>query len=158
MTEKLPPGLVAMQSAMNAIFGAIDPSRPVPASAESIATAQRAARHEMILDWEQRGLLDCPACKGDRFYKCGHCGQKATRNIRTSFQYFGWVAADDATYDGPGSPLGQGKTEHEAIDDLREQMEEREQERANRKAAKEKLCPICLYPEHDPRCVHWEQA
>lgn len=45
--------------------------------------------------------------------------------IRTNFQYFGWVAVDDNTYDGPGSPLGQGGTEAEAIEDLVEQLDER---------------------------------
>lgn len=46
--------------------------------------------------------------------------------VRTNFQYMHWVAVDDATYDGPGSPIGTGRTEAEAIEDLREQLEERE--------------------------------
>lgn len=36
-----------------------------------------------------------------------------------------WVAYDADTYDGPGSPLGEGATEQEAIADLMEQLEER---------------------------------
>lgn len=36
---------------------------------------------------------------------------------------FDWSAIDDDTYDGPGSKIGYGATEQEAIDDLREQME-----------------------------------
>jgi hypothetical protein len=37
-----------------------------------------------------------------------------------------WSAWDDDTYDGtPGQPLGWGKTERAAIDDLLEQIEER---------------------------------
>jgi hypothetical protein len=35
-----------------------------------------------------------------------------------------WIAVDDETYDGPGSPIGTGATEQEAIDDLLEQIEE----------------------------------
>jgi len=37
-----------------------------------------------------------------------------------------WYAVDDDTYDGPGSLIGQGRTEQEAIDDLKEQIAERE--------------------------------
>ena len=37
-----------------------------------------------------------------------------------------WSAIDDNTYDGPGSPMGWGRTEQEAIDDLLRQLEERE--------------------------------
>jgi hypothetical protein len=33
-----------------------------------------------------------------------------------------WVAYDDNTYDGPGSPIGWGETEAEAISDLIEQL------------------------------------
>jgi hypothetical protein len=36
-----------------------------------------------------------------------------------------WTAIDDDTYDGPGSPIGSGRTEQEAIADLLEQIEER---------------------------------
>lgn len=36
-----------------------------------------------------------------------------------------WTAYDDDTYDGPGSCLGRGATEQEAVDDLIEQMEAR---------------------------------
>jgi hypothetical protein len=35
---------------------------------------------------------------------------------------FDWSAVDDSTYDGPGSPIGRGATEQEAIDDLLEQL------------------------------------
>lgn len=44
-------------------------------------------------------------------------------NIRTEDQFYGWVAYDNDTYDGPGSPIGSGKTEQEAIEDLKEQLE-----------------------------------
>lgn len=40
---------------------------------------------------------------------------------------FDWTAIDDATYDGdPRNPIGRGATEQAAIDDLREQLAERE--------------------------------
>ena len=45
----------------------------------------------------------------------------------TNFQYMRWVAVDDDTFDGPGSPLGTGQTEQEAIEDLKEQLAEREE-------------------------------
>jgi hypothetical protein len=45
-------------------------------------------------------------------------------NIRTNYQYFHWVAVDDDTYDGLGSPMGMGRTEQDAIDDLKEQLSE----------------------------------
>lgn len=34
-----------------------------------------------------------------------------------------WQAVDDRTYDGPGSPMGTGVTEQEAIDDLLQQLD-----------------------------------
>lgn len=37
---------------------------------------------------------------------------------------FGWTAVDDDTYDGPGCPIGTGKTEAEAIADLMAQLED----------------------------------
>ena len=40
------------------------------------------------------------------------------------FDYIYWMAVDDDTYDGPGSAIGVGRTEQEAIDDLLEQIEE----------------------------------
>lgn len=53
----------------------------------------------------------------------------ANLKIRTScvcppipIRNFDWQAVDDNTYDGPGSPIGHGKTEQEAIDDLLEQI------------------------------------
>ena len=33
-----------------------------------------------------------------------------------------WAAVDDDTYDGPGSPIGTGRTEQEAKDDLMQQL------------------------------------
>lgn len=33
-----------------------------------------------------------------------------------------YEAVDDDTFDGPGSPVGRGKTEAEAIEDLKEQL------------------------------------
>ena len=36
---------------------------------------------------------------------------------------FDWCAYDDETYDGPGSPIGNGATEQLAIEDLLESME-----------------------------------
>ena len=53
-------------------------------------------------------------------------------NIRTEYVFppisdrrFDWSAVDDDNYDGPGSPIGYGRTEEEAIADLLEQIEER---------------------------------
>jgi hypothetical protein len=37
---------------------------------------------------------------------------------------FDWMAVDDDTYDGPGSPIGLGATEQEAIADLLDQLED----------------------------------
>mgnify|MGYP001594443254 CR=1 FL=1 len=37
---------------------------------------------------------------------------------------FDYQATDDATYDGPGCPVGHGATEAAAIADLLEQMDE----------------------------------
>ncbi len=52
--------------------------------------------------------------------------------IKTSFwakpiplRQFDWEAIDDDTYDGEGCPIGYGRTEQEAIQDLRDQIEER---------------------------------
>jgi hypothetical protein len=44
-------------------------------------------------------------------------------NIITE-NHFGltWTAVDDDTYGGPGSPIGTGATESEAIEDLIEQI------------------------------------
>jgi hypothetical protein len=36
---------------------------------------------------------------------------------------FDWCAVDDQTYDGPGCPVGYGRTEQEAIDDLMMQVD-----------------------------------
>jgi hypothetical protein len=55
------------------------------------------------------------------------------RDIRTSFVYppipdrsCDWSAIDRNTYDGEGSPIGWGRTEAEAIADLKEQLEDDE--------------------------------
>lgn len=52
--------------------------------------------------------------------------------IRTEHVYppipiraFDWSAVDDDTHDGPGSPMGTGATEAEAIADLKEQLKNR---------------------------------
>lgn len=37
---------------------------------------------------------------------------------------FDWSAVHDEEYDGEGSPIGYGRTEKEAIDDLMEQLDE----------------------------------
>jgi hypothetical protein len=45
--------------------------------------------------------------------------------ISTTRHYHGeWTAIDENTYDGPGSLMGFGKTEQDAIDDLLEQIED----------------------------------
>ena len=46
--------------------------------------------------------------------------------IRTEEQFPGcWVAVDDDTYDGPGSPIGKStRSEADAIADLLEQLED----------------------------------
>ncbi len=38
-----------------------------------------------------------------------------------SFNGYDWMACDDATYDGPGCPLGLGKDMESAINDWRDQ-------------------------------------
>ena len=43
-------------------------------------------------------------------------------------RYFDWLAYDDDTYDGPGSKLGMGPTEEDAIRDLIEQILEEYEE------------------------------
>jgi hypothetical protein len=52
--------------------------------------------------------------------------------IRTEFVHppiplrqFDWLAVDDNTYDGPGSPIGWGSTEQAAIVILLEQLEKK---------------------------------
>jgi hypothetical protein len=42
---------------------------------------------------------------------------------------FDWSAIDDDTYDGPGSPVGRGATEAEAIADLLSKKDEQLEER-----------------------------
>ena len=68
----------------------------------------------------------CPACKGIRFRKCAACGQKATRLVCTKKRWgLMWAAWDDATWDSPHRLIGEGQTENEAIDYLREQFIEK---------------------------------
>lgn len=44
-------------------------------------------------------------------------------NIKTEAHYSDeWSAIDDNSYDGPGSLIGWGRTEQEAIDDLLAQI------------------------------------
>ena len=52
------------------------------------------------------------------------------KKIRTEFVHppipnrnMDWTAVDEDSYDGPGSPIGYGATEQEAIEDLKEQTE-----------------------------------
>ena len=58
--------------------------------------------------------------------------------IKTEFTYppipirqFDWCAYDEDTYDGPGSVLGHGATEAEAVADFREQWEEKYAEKGD---------------------------
>jgi hypothetical protein len=44
-----------------------------------------------------------------------------------------WIAVDDRTYDGPGSPIGSGKTREEAVTGLMWQLGFDEGE----------FCPVC---------------
>jgi hypothetical protein len=43
--------------------------------------------------------------------------------LMTQDQFYGWVATTD-NYDGPGSPIGLGRTESEATADLLEILED----------------------------------
>lgn len=45
--------------------------------------------------------------------------------VVTEDQFYGWVATTD-NYDGPGSPIGSGSTEQEAVGDLLEILEDDE--------------------------------
>lgn len=50
---------------------------------------------------------------------------QAAMKIKTTEQFpKQWVAIDDDTYDGPGSPIGQGPTEIAAIRDLLDVIED----------------------------------
>jgi len=51
---------------------------------------------------------------------------------RTNWQYGHWIAVDDDTHYDAGDPIGMGKTEQEAIEDLQEQLAEREERIAAR--------------------------
>jgi len=44
---------------------------------------------------------------------------------KTPHYYYRWCAVDDDTYDGPGSPMGFGRTKEEAEADLLAEIEER---------------------------------
>jgi hypothetical protein len=44
---------------------------------------------------------------------------------KTPHYYYRWYAVDDDTYDGPGSPMGFGRTKEEAEADLLAEIEER---------------------------------
>lgn len=59
-------------------------------------------------------------------------GRVCEVKIKTEFVYppiplrqFDWCVYDDDTYDGPGSVIGHGRTEQEAIDDFKQSWEER---------------------------------
>lgn len=45
----------------------------------------------------------------------------------TDVRDFDWHAVDDATYDGPGCPIGWGPTKRAAVRDLVQQIREREE-------------------------------
>ena len=51
---------------------------------------------------------------------------------KTPHYYYRWYAVDDDTYDGPGSPMGFGRTEQEAIEDLLAEIEDRAREACER--------------------------
>jgi len=53
----------------------------------------------------------------------------------TNFQYGHWVAVDDETYFYIGDTMGIGRTEAEAIADLLDQLQEREERIAARRNA-----------------------
>ena len=78
------------------------PTRPV---AESQARATSEPR--------DCGVAPAPRCVG-----------AGTLKIVTQDQYFRWVATTE-NYDGPGSPIGMGNTEQQAIDDLKEILADR---------------------------------
>jgi hypothetical protein len=52
--------------------------------------------------------------------------------VRTNYQHGHWVAVDDDTHYYSDDPLGQGRTEAEAIEDLLEQLAKREERREAR--------------------------
>ena len=54
---------------------------------------------------------------------------------------FDWQAIDADTYEGPGSPIGFGATEQEAIADLMEQLEESSPASRSEKAGEETRTP-----------------
>jgi hypothetical protein len=58
---------------------------------------------------------------------------------------FDWSAIDDATYDGPGCPIGHGATEAEAIRDLRTQLGEQDGhcEECGERITEGDLCDSC---------------
>jgi hypothetical protein len=48
------------------------------------------------------------------------------------FRHHDWMAYDDQTYDGPGSPYGHGPTREAAIADLMVSLDEEHQEKWDR--------------------------
>lgn len=96
----------------------------------------------------ERDCFDCPradegiACPAPYHKPCAdHRAKKqaeraavlARIRIRTENVYppipvrdFDWTAVDDKTYDGEGCPIGWGRTEQAAIDDLVDQLLEME--------------------------------
>jgi hypothetical protein len=95
----------------------------------------------------ERDCMDCPAAdEGERcsarwplpYHVCvEHRARKVAERaailakikVRTEHVYppipvreWDWSAVDDNTYDGPGNPIGWGRTEQAAIDDLVEQL------------------------------------
>lgn len=95
----------------------------------------------------ERDCLDCPRaeegviCPAAYHKPCAaHRAEKAAARsavlaklkVRTECVYppipirdYDWSAVDDNTYDGPGNPIGWGRTEQAAIDDLIEQFQDR---------------------------------
>ncbi len=53
--------------------------------------------------------------------RCANCHSAA---IRLCFDILGYIAVCYECYDGPGSPLGWGKTRQDAIADLRDRFED----------------------------------
>lgn len=94
----------------------------------------------------ERDCQDCPHsweganCNAPSFKPCAdHRAAKAAKRaailakikVRTEHVYppipvrdWDWSAVDDNTYDGPGNPIGWGRTKQAAIDDLIDQLRE----------------------------------
>lgn len=61
--------------------------------------------------------------------KCDLCAGSGERPVSTRYwakpipvRFYDWQAVDPDTYDGPGSPIGHGETEAEAIANLASQL------------------------------------